>query len=90
MCEALAQVAVAVVVLVCVDVVVVVEVVLKSNFCAGCCFPSVQYAGGEVGWYQDSGLEERDPPTELASDQLLQPLALSGDGSTTRCPTTTR
>ncbi len=43
-CEALARVAVAVVVVVCVEV--VVEVVLKSDFCAGCCFPSVQYAGG--------------------------------------------
>ncbi len=44
-CEALAQVAVAVVVVVvCVEL--VVEVVLKSDFCAGCCFPSsVQYAG---------------------------------------------
>lgn len=42
-CEALAQVAVAVVVVVCVEL--VVEVVLKSDFCAGCGFPSVQYAG---------------------------------------------
>lgn len=42
-CEALAQVAV-VVIVVCVEV--VVEVVFKSNFCAGCCFPSVHYAGG--------------------------------------------
>lgn len=43
-CEALARVAV-VVVVVCVEL--VVEVVLKSDFCAGCVFfPSVQDAGG--------------------------------------------
>lgn len=57
-CEALARVAVAVVVVVCVEL--VVEVVLKSDFCAGCCFPSVQYAGGEGGWdgfRKDSGLK---------------------------------
>lgn len=39
-CEALAQVAV----VVCVEL--VVEVVLASDFCAGCGFPSVQ---GKVG-----------------------------------------
>lgn len=51
-CEALAQVAVAVVV--CVEL--VVEVVLKSDFCAGCCFPSVQYAGRRWGGIRkDSG-----------------------------------
>lgn len=48
-CEALALVAVAVVV-VCVEL--VVEVVLKSNFCAGCGFPSMHCAG-EGGWYRE-------------------------------------
>lgn len=57
-CEALAQEAVAVVVVVVVCVELVVEVVLKSDFCAGC-FPvcGMCRAGGKaVGWYQEGFL----------------------------------
>lgn len=71
-CEALAQVAVAVVVVVvCVEL--VVEVVLKSDFCAGWCFPSVQYAGEEIlgggisgrilGWGRSGEVHRGDSPT---------------------------
>lgn len=76
-CEALAQEAVAVVVVVVVCVELVVEVVLKSDFCAGC-FPvcGMCRGGGEGGGMVSgriSGLLLKTFPRlsqpELASDQ---------------------
>lgn len=72
-CEALAQEAVAVVVVVCVEL--VVEVVLKSDFCAGC-FPVCGMCRGGRWWdgiRKDFGVALEDIPRlsqpELASDQ---------------------
>lgn len=90
--EALAQIAV-VVIVVCVEV--VVEVVLKSNFCAGSCFPSGHYAGGG-GMASGTTTSQRcrsEIPPIIAAQTKLRPAVYTPppvrNVSTTQCPTTT-